>query len=289
MRLTQKIFFSTFILVFFFIVNNIFCQTVKDIRFQLNYDNNTVNIKYKLGGLKFYQSCNVQIFVSMNGGDTFIGPLKDVTGDVGDHITEGEKSVIWDVFREVRSFEGDVIFNIKAEVINEKPKRRFFASYTASYPAYVGLRIGLINKTGFYLTAITNPDILKKNTYTYDGKRIVDYNNTGYYVFTDQALHPQYMIMGGINFQVAKDFFLYTGGGYGQKELYWNINEFEYDGNNETNNSYVSHLEYSFSGIQVEAGFIKRIGNYFLLSGGVTSLNLKKEQRSFTLGVGMNF
>lgn len=279
---------ATIIVLTLFVFFESLCQSVKDVNFLINDNNNTIIINYKLTGLKFYQSCLISVYVSTDGGNTFTGPLQEVEGDVGIVNSEGVKTITWDVFREIASFEGEVTFNLKAEVINEKPRRRFFATYVASYPAYLGLRLGLINKTGFYLTVITNPDILTSSNYSYDGNKVINFADSSYYIFTNKVLRPQFMAMGGFNFQVSKNFFLYTGGGFGQKYLYWNIDEYKYSTGLKTSNSYVSHSEYSFSGPQLEAGFMIRIAKYVLFSAGVTNLNFKKELTTFTIGLGMN-
>ncbi|MEI8007030.1 MAG: hypothetical protein WCI48_12555, partial [Bacteroidota bacterium] len=47
-----------------------------------------VTIHYSISG-KFYQIFNISIYVSRDGGNNFIGPLKEVTGDVGQNIKRG--------------------------------------------------------------------------------------------------------------------------------------------------------------------------------------------------------
>ena len=56
------------------------------------------------------------MYVSINGGSSWVGPLNKVKGDVGDNISSGEHSIIWSVLEEYKELRGDNIkFQVSAE------------------------------------------------------------------------------------------------------------------------------------------------------------------------------
>ena len=60
--------------------------------------------------------CKISLYVSINGGSSWVGPLKKVKGDVGDNISSGEHSIIWSVLEEYKELRGDNIkFQVSAE------------------------------------------------------------------------------------------------------------------------------------------------------------------------------
>ena len=60
--------------------------------------------------------CKISLYVSINGGNSWDGPLKKVKGDVGDKISRGEHRIIWSVLEEYKELRGDNIkFQVRAE------------------------------------------------------------------------------------------------------------------------------------------------------------------------------
>ena len=55
---------------------------------------------------------------------------------------------------------------------------------------------------------------------------MIDYSELGYYVFTDEVKRPAFNITAGITYQMGWNLFGFTGVGYGQNKLYWNIDEY---------------------------------------------------------------
>lgn len=59
---------------------------------------------------------DVSLYVSTDGGRTFKGPLKHVTGDAGLNVSPGQCRIVWDPIAEYGGISGDnVCFKIKAE------------------------------------------------------------------------------------------------------------------------------------------------------------------------------
>jgi uncharacterized protein (TIGR02145 family) len=60
--------------------------------------------------------CEISLFVSSDDGKTWLGPLKKVTGDVGDKISSGNQSITWNVLEEFEELRGDKIkFQVRAD------------------------------------------------------------------------------------------------------------------------------------------------------------------------------
>ena len=53
--------------------------------------------------------CKVNLFVSINGGATWQGPLTKVSGGVGYNIASGSLSITWYVLEEFEELRGDKI------------------------------------------------------------------------------------------------------------------------------------------------------------------------------------
>ena len=69
--------------------------------------------------------CKVSLYVSTNGGATWQGPLKKVTGNVGDKVISGKNSILWNVLEEFQELSGS---NIKFQVRAEELKTQSIAS-----------------------------------------------------------------------------------------------------------------------------------------------------------------
>jgi uncharacterized protein (TIGR02145 family) len=86
---------------------------------------NVSNIQFKSAGnmLEVYYDLNasaassftIELYVSVNEGQTWEGPLKQVSGDVGEKQKAGRlKMIKWDVLNEFGDLSGDVKFKVKA-------------------------------------------------------------------------------------------------------------------------------------------------------------------------------
>jgi len=242
-----------------------------------------VTIHYSIDG-KFYQIFNISIYVSRDGGSSFIGPLKEVTGDVGQNIKRGSKTVTWDVIKEMPMVEETLIFDVRAEITGNKPKSSFFIQYVANPTTYIGLRAGTLGIVGFYGEFRGNLNSFKSAKYTYkDGQ--VDYNEPGYYVFSDQKCHAAFSVLAGISYQPARNFFLYLGAGYGKDDYLIGIDTYDYEGDVKTGSGYAKYDGYCNSGVEVDLGIMFKIKK-IVLSGGGTMLNFNTF--GWTAGIGIS-
>lgn len=74
--------------------------------------------------------CEVSLLLSQDDGVTWSSPLKNVSGDIGENISEGEKQVKWKVLEEREQLIGDKIrFKVLAKLTAE-----FFVQEMPAYP-----------------------------------------------------------------------------------------------------------------------------------------------------------
>ena len=80
----------------------------------------SIIIRYGIYGISGMALYDIELYVSTDGGMSFTGPLKRVTGDVGTSIKAGpDLSIAWDVLGEFGSLRSDqVVFEIRAYVNN---------------------------------------------------------------------------------------------------------------------------------------------------------------------------
>jgi uncharacterized protein (TIGR02145 family) len=77
---------------------------------QAKQDNNTIVITYDLQGIS---TSNISLLYSDDGGASFIGPLKSVSGDIGENIAPGNKAITWNTLQDQEMLIGDkIIFRI---------------------------------------------------------------------------------------------------------------------------------------------------------------------------------
>ena len=262
-----------------------FCQNISNVSGVLTKDY-TIVIDYELAGLRFNQTVNVSLYVSRDGGTTFEGPMKEVSGDVGEIQKEGNYQIIWEVIKEMPFIEEMLIFDVRAEVIEERIKRSLFVSYVGNTTTPFGLRIGLIGKVGFYVEGRMNSLAFEETSYEYADSTFIGWDKNGYYQFTGNTAYCAYFIGGGLTFQPARNFFLYLGAGYGKENYLYEIDEYDYGNNSKTGNSYVKDTEYSAEGYEVDIGAMIRIKKV-ILSAGATTINAKLF--NWTAGIGWSF
>lgn len=272
----------TLFFLFFLIIKVTEGQNVGNVTFENK--ENKVLVHYYVDA-KYYNEFNIELYVSLDDGKTFEGPLKEVSGDFGKVTSKGRKTIIWDPMKEMPVVSQTIIFDVRAEIVRNKPMKSFFLLYVGNFTTYFGIRAGMLGRIGFYGEIRGNLMALKTGKYSYkDG--MIDYNQPGYYNFTGSNGYAAFSALVGINYQPAKNFFLYLGAGYGKEDYLMKIDEFNYGGDVNIGNSYVRYDQYSISGVEIDLGIMYRIKK-FMLSGGVTLINFNRF--GWTAGVGISF
>lgn len=88
-------------------------QEVKNVRYE--QEGKKIIIYYDLVG-KVEDSYLVKISYRQENGSPWIGPLKMVTGDVGENVPTGNnKQIVWDVLKDIEKLSGYIQFKVTAE------------------------------------------------------------------------------------------------------------------------------------------------------------------------------
>jgi len=86
-------------------------QKVSNITFKQEQSNIVVSYD-----LETKTPCKVSLYVSTNGGTSWQGPLKKVTGNVGDKVVSDKNSILWNVLEEFEELRGsEIMFKITAQ------------------------------------------------------------------------------------------------------------------------------------------------------------------------------
>ena len=86
----------------------VFAQTVTNVT--ATQVNKTIHVSYDLD-----QQAEISLFLSTDGGQTY-SELHEVSGDVGEQISPGHRTIVWDVLAEKDKLVGEnIVFKVKAE------------------------------------------------------------------------------------------------------------------------------------------------------------------------------
>jgi uncharacterized protein (TIGR02145 family) len=104
--------FNYFYLIFTCLLGlTTYAQKVSNITYRQEQSN--ILVSYDL---ETKTPCKVNLYVSTNGGTSWQGPLKKVTGNVGDKVISGKKNIVWNVLEEFQELRGSNIkFQVRAE------------------------------------------------------------------------------------------------------------------------------------------------------------------------------
>ncbi len=91
--------------------------------------NKKVEVTYTLD-----KTANITLSVSTDGGKTFSAPLEHVTGDVGNNVTPGNKTIIWDALEDVDKIVGSqIVFKVTAGSMGKQTFTVNGVSFTMIY------------------------------------------------------------------------------------------------------------------------------------------------------------
>lgn len=272
-----------FVSIFILLLSFTYGQSIKVRSF--DYANKLIYVDYTVTGLSYYQTLTPQLFVSIDKGETYIGPLKFVSGDINEIKKSSDYRINWDYIKEVPFTEADLIFEVRA-TLNEKDRSsKMYVSVVGNSVTPLGIRAGLLGKTGVYLEARTSMSPAQSTTYNYNGQ-VYDYDKSGYYQLSGADQNKAMTVLLGLNAQLSWNTFLYLAAGYGTDSYGFEIDNFDYDSNAKIGSDWVKDETNLYSGVEIDLGMMFRLGDIILSAGG-TILNF--EQPGFTIGLGYNF
>lgn len=268
------------------IATTLLSQRVTDV--QAAVKNDKVLIGYQIKGLKCEQSIEgVKFYVSKDGGNTFIGPLNNISGDAEDGIRNGKHIVEWDALKELPFSDETMVFDVRADIKEKRRKRSIMISLVSNATTPLGGRIGQLGKVSWYIEGRSSLLAGQTVDYSYRNGAITDLNDTvDGYQFTGNKGWKAYSAIIGATFQLSCNLFLFLGAGYGYEDY---IKEVEIDDNNSHHPEgkyWAKDEERSLQGAEFDGGLIFKY-KALIISGGVTTINFDKT--NWTVGLGVAF
>ena len=270
------------VLVFLYCSGFLTAQEIKEVWSEVKEDK--ILVHYIITGGSFTDRFNISLYASRDGGKSFEGPLKEVTGDDGRDVQRGARTIVWNALKEHPFTEESMIFEVRGE--KQPVKKSFFISYVGNSTTWLGLRAGMLAKIGFYAEIRGNTDAFKKSSFTYRDGSIIDYNQPGYYEFTGKNGYSALSIVGGVNWQVVPDLFIFGGAGFGKENYLLHIDHYAYNQQGTNGQAYAKYDGYCVSGLEIDAGLMYRL-KWFLITAGATTINFKSF--NWTAGAGVTF
>ena len=111
MKLQIKKMKQILLLFLLFLGFSIYAQKITNV--SNHQEQSTIIVSYDLDTKS---PCKIELYVSTNGGTTWQGPLKKVSGDVGANVSSGSKSITWNVLEEFEELSGEnIVFKVSAD------------------------------------------------------------------------------------------------------------------------------------------------------------------------------
>lgn len=258
-------------------------QSVKSI--EAKAVDNKIKIDFTISGLKYNQKIvNIDVFVKKAGDKNFEGPMEFVSGDTKSGLRNGKHSIYWDALKEMSIGEDQLIFDVRISVEEQDISRKVFVALVGNDKTPLGVRIGLLGKTSFYVEARASLKATENYDYIYGDDGLVDYDKPGYFELSGNGFFQTYSGIIGVTHQVAWNVFLYAGAGYGVENYLLEIDHYDYNSDVPIGYSNAKLESYSNAGVEIDAGFIIRFNN-LLFGGGATVLNFNSVYYTASLGV----
>jgi hypothetical protein len=248
----------------------------------LRQNDDQLIINYTLSGLSSGKGeyADVELFVSIDEGVTFVGPLKAVSGDVGAVRTNGSKSITWNVFSEFNSLKGDVVFDVRAKILSDRLNNEGFIAYNFSETSQYGFMIGSVIQWGGYFKLKSN-GVFNKTTENFQSDLLT---------VIDGRSDSRFGVTAGGLYRYSRRIYLYAGAGYGYRVVFSSasipliIDDKWSDLFN--NNSTTLTDQYntkSYDGFESEVGVMYRLNRLFL-AFGMNTINLDFFELNGALG-----
>lgn len=139
-------------------------------------------------------------------------------------------------------------------------------------------------KVGWFIRAKISAS-QNKAAFQTAGTQVSNYNLPGFYQYNARTVSKRSGYTGGV-YLGGRHIAVYLGGGYGQRELLYGIDQYNYGNALYIQSAWVKHAGYSYSGAEAEGGLILKTGSFNLM-GGVSTIQGK--YTDYHLGIGLNF
>lgn len=223
------------------------------------------------------ENANVSFYISPNNGRSYRKLSKNyLSGDCGSRVKAGEhKKALWHVLDETNNedFHGTAQFKAKA-LPCFNPVFLAMGGMSATKDWSAGFMFGMCSVAGFYLKGNSNYAANKQCEYTCGADGQITYQGEQALPFySGKKATNNWMATGGLMVRMYIPLYLYVGGGYGQRNLYWEM----------TDGGWVNNTAGSYRGFTGDVGLVGNI-KHFAISLGVSSINFKYTELQVGLG-----
>ncbi|MBR6878349.1 MAG: hypothetical protein IKM95_03070 [Bacteroidales bacterium] len=259
-----------------FMVQSVWAQEVADI-VKAYPRGKSIVVEYDLGADADF----VRLFVSLDGGAIYRGPLQQVSGDIVDVKAGFGHSIVWDVLKEfdADAFENDQVrFKISLKMKERWPKETFVtfnAAYSFAPQGSFGFSVGQVRRFGWFVSLMSNGDL---SGFSFDG----DCDANGYLPgghlmnYTGKTSKMRLSVMAGGMMRVTQSLMARVGVGYGNRTLRWQT----------TDGKWLRNTAFSQQGIDVSAGLQYHVHGFVVSLETVTTLFESLETK---IGIGYAF
>lgn len=223
----------------------------------------------------------VRLFVSLDGGATYRGPLQQVSGDIAGVKPGFSRRIVWDVMKEleVDSFENDQV-RFKLQIVMKEPcPAETFVMLNAAYgPApqgSLGFSVGRVKRFGWYISVMTNGNF---SGFDFTG----DCDENGFLPdghlpkYTGEVSKMRLSVMAGGMMRLTPSWFLRLGVGYGNRTLRWES----------TNGKWYRNTAFSQQGIDLSVGAQL---HWHGIAASLEAVTTQFQNVEFKLGIGYAF
>ena len=223
----------------------------------------------------------VRLYVSLDGGINYRGPLQQVSGDVADVKAGFGRSIVWDVLKELnqQSFDNETVrFKLGVKLKERWPKETFVtfnAAYSFSPQVSFGFSVGQVKRFGWFVSVMTNGNF---SGFEPDGDcdrdGFIEGNFLPYY--TGETSKTRLSAMAGGLMKVSDHLCLRLGLGYGNSTLLWHTED----------GRWLRNTAYSAAGLDLSAGVQLHLNGFVVSAEAVTTQFQTVEAK---IGIGYAF
>ena len=255
-------------------------QNISNVSSYLSKDNK-IKIVYELSGIKFYQTCDVELYVSSNNGETFTGPLKQVSGDIGKNISGGRKTILWDVLKEMPFTEESLTFEVRVLSNSQKVKKNVYLYYVGNPMTPIGARLAIGGKVGWFIEGRMSITQFPTD-FKYSNSEPNFNTGTAYFRYTQEDNFNAISACTGAVFALGHNTQLYLSAGYGFQVYMKKTDNYDID-DNILSQSWVEFTDDRVEGLELGIGFTQSIGPVSVMAGAIL-LNFK--DANAVIGIG---
>lgn len=262
-------------------------QRINSVQFKLLPGNSKVEVTYSILPVNDETKYTTTLWLSTDGGATFIGPLKGVSGEIGSLklYPRGKLKCVWEIYKDVDDLVGSIVFQVRLETEKIPVTKIKFMLYQFSPDAPLGCMYGVREQKGYYGKFQTN---LRFGLADYKAgvNGISNFTGNGYWVIGEEEKKSTIFLTGGLLKKLIPNLFAYGGLGFGMRNHYWSYTSFN-DDDSKDKEGFVKVSDDSYAGLATEAGLIYFVKNKYPISFGVQNINFS--YWTFSTGVGIKF